>query len=74
MIRLVRTTEGVQIDLTGKLAGRGAYLHDLRPCWEAGLKGVLNRALKTEISAEDRDRLTAFMESLPEETENTAEM
>ncbi|HBX70530.1 MAG TPA: DUF448 domain-containing protein [Chloroflexi bacterium] len=74
MTRLVRTTEGVQIDLTGKFAGRGAYLHDLRSCWEAGLKGPLARALKTEISAEDHDRLTAFIESLTEETESTIEM
>jgi len=74
MTRLVRTIEGVQIDLTGKLAGRGAYLHDLRSCWEAGLRGPLARALKTEISAEDHDRLTAFIESLHEETESTVEM
>lgn len=74
MTRLVRTPEGVQIDLTGKLAGRGAYLHDLQTCWEAGLKGALARALKTELSADDRDRLVAFMESLPEETESSAEM
>jgi len=74
MTRLVRTIDGVQIDLTGKLAGRGAYLHDLRSCWEAGLKGSLARALKTEITVEDHDRLTAFMESLSEETENTTEM
>jgi predicted RNA-binding protein YlxR (DUF448 family) len=74
MTRVVRTTDGVQIDLTGKLAGRGAYLHDLRSCWEAGLKGALARALKTEISVEDHDRLAAFMESLSEETENTVDM
>ena len=74
MTRLVRTPEGVQIDLTGKLAGRGAYLHDLRTCWEAGLKGPIARALKTEISADDHDRLVAFMESLVEETGNTVEM
>jgi len=74
MTRLVRTPEGVQIDLTGKLAGRGAYLHDLHSCWEAGLKGALAKALKTEISAEDQERLVAFMESLVEEPENTAEM
>jgi predicted RNA-binding protein YlxR (DUF448 family) len=74
MTRLVRTQEGIEIDLTGKLAGRGAYLHNLRSCWETGLKGALNRALKTEISVDDRDRLAAFMESLPEDTGNSAEM
>jgi predicted RNA-binding protein YlxR (DUF448 family) len=70
MTRLVRTSDGIQIDPTGKLAGRGAYLHNLQPCWETGLKGALARALRTEISIDDRDRLTAFMESLSEENGN----
>lgn len=74
MTRLVRTPSGVQIDLTGKLSGRGAYLHNLLSCWEAGLKGSLAKALRTEISVEDRDRLVAFMESLTEEIEKTDEM
>jgi predicted RNA-binding protein YlxR (DUF448 family) len=67
MIRLVRTPEGVLVDPTGKLAGRGAYLHDRRECWELGLKGGLARALKVELRVEDRDRLEAFMNTLPEE-------
>ncbi|HVN15169.1 MAG TPA: YlxR family protein [Anaerolineales bacterium] len=67
MIRLVRTADGVMIDPTGKLAGRGAYLHDRRECWEQGLKGGLAHALKTELTADDRERLEAFMNTLPEE-------
>ena len=74
MTRLVRTPEGIQIDLTGKLAGRGAYLHNVQSCWEAGLKGALVKALRTEISTDDRDRLAAFINSLPEETGKSAEM
>ena len=70
MTRLVRTKEGVQIDPTGKMAGRGAYLHNLQTCWEAGLKGSLARALKTEISPDDCVQLAAFMKSLPKETGN----
>jgi len=66
MLRVVRTAEGVQVDPTGKLAGRGAYLHDKRSCWERGLKGALAHALKTELSAEDRARLEAFINTLPE--------
>ena len=66
MIRVARTPDGVQIDPSGKLPGRGAYLHDLRSCWERGLKGSLAHALKTEITAEERQRLVAFMQSLPE--------
>jgi len=74
MTRLVRTPEGVQIDLTGKLIGRGAYLHNLRSCWEAGLKGSLSRALRTTISPDDHDHLVAYLESLPKEDGSTAEM
>jgi predicted RNA-binding protein YlxR (DUF448 family) len=74
MTRLVRTSEGVQVDPTGKLAGRGAYLHNLQACWEVGLKGALARALKTELSAEATDRLAAFMESLTEEIESIDDM
>jgi len=68
LIRLVRRPEGVQIDPTGKLAGRGAYLHDRRSCWEHGLKGTLAHALKVELTSEDRQRLEAFMHTLPGES------
>ena len=65
LVRIVRTAEGVQVDPTGKKAGRGAYLHDRRSCWEAGLQGNLARALKTELTAADRERLQAFVNALP---------
>jgi predicted RNA-binding protein YlxR (DUF448 family) len=64
LIRLVRTPEGVLVDTGGKIPGRGAYLHNQRSCWKAALKGSLARALKTELTPEDRERLTAFMETL----------
>lgn len=69
MLRIVRTTDGVRVDPTGKLAGRGAYLHDRRSCWARGLKGALAHALKTELSPEDRACLEEFMNALPPETE-----
>jgi uncharacterized protein len=69
MIRLVRTAEGVQVDPTSKLAGRGAYLHDRRECWERALKGALGHALKTTLTMDDRTRLEDFMYSLPSEAE-----
>ena len=74
MTRLVRTSEGIQIDLTGKLAGRGAYLHNLQSCWEAGLKGPLSRALRADISSDDHDHLVAYLESLPKEDGSSTEM
>jgi predicted RNA-binding protein YlxR (DUF448 family) len=63
----------VQIDPTGKLAGRGAYLHDRRECWERGLKGALSHALKTALTQADRARLEEFMSALPAETAADAE-
>ncbi|TAK14330.1 MAG: YlxR family protein [Anaerolineae bacterium] len=65
LIRVVRTPDGVHVDLTGKLAGRGAYLHDQRSCWEQGIKGALARALKTELTDTDRERLNQTLQSLP---------
>jgi predicted RNA-binding protein YlxR (DUF448 family) len=67
MVRVVRTTQGVQIDTTGKLAGRGAYLHQTRTCWERGLKGALASALKTEITPDDFERLIAHQETFTED-------
>ena len=66
MIRIVRSPLGVVIDPSGKLAGRGAYLHNLRSCWESGLKGSLASSLKTELTPEERDRLMNYAVSLPE--------
>ena len=70
MVRVVHTTDGVFVDRSGKLAGRGAYLHESRDCWERGLKGNLVNALKTELSPDDRVRLETFMNSLPQEAGN----
>ena len=61
MVRIVRTANGVQVDPTGKVAGRGAYLHDQRECWVSGMKGALAHALKAELTAEDRARLEDFI-------------
>ena len=63
LVRLVRLPESVQVDPTGKLAGRGAYLHNSRSCWEKGLKGALASALKTELSTTDREKLGAYAAS-----------
>jgi uncharacterized protein len=56
--RVVRTAEGVQVDPTGKLNGRGAYLCEQASCWERALTtDVLNKALRTRLTDEDRERL-----------------
>lgn len=73
LLRVVRTAEGVRVDPTGKLAGRGAYMHDKRSCWARGMKGALAHALKTELTNDDRALLMEFMNTLPEaETDGPA--
>ena len=72
MIRIVRTAEGVRVDPTSKMAGRGAYLHDRRECWERGLKGALANALKTTLSVDERAKLEEFMSTLSSETMGAA--
>lgn len=67
MVRIVRTVDGVRVDPTGKLAGRGAYLHDRRECWTRGLRGALANALKAELTAEDRAQLEEFINTLPQD-------
>jgi len=65
LIRIVRTADGVKIDPTGKLAGRGAYLHDQRSCWEKGLKGSLAHALKTDLTEQEQAFLRDYIQRLP---------
>lgn len=72
MVRIVRTANGVWVDPGGKVAGRGAYLHDKHECWVRGLKGALAHALKSELTADDRARLEEFMKTLPEEPTDKA--
>jgi len=67
MVRIVRTPEGLRVDPTGKVPGRGAYLHDRRSCWEQGLKGALAHALKVELSISELEMLRSRMQALPED-------
>ena len=58
LTRLVHTAEGVVIDPTGKLNGRGAYLCAQPACWERALStDILNKALRTSLTEADRIRL-----------------
>ncbi len=70
LMRLVRTTEGrVFADPTGKRAGRGAYLHKERECWQAVLsaRGRIEHALnmETPLCAEDRAALEQLGATFP---------
>ena len=69
MVRLVRLPDGhVEVDETGKKAGRGAYLCRTRSHWERALQSkALEYALKTAIGIEDKAALQAYAAGLPEE-------
>lgn len=68
LVRVVRLAAGgVEVDPTGKKAGRGAYLCRAAACWQEALKrGRLEAALRTALSAEERLRLQEFVASLKE--------
>lgn len=59
LIRVVRTPdEAVLIDLTGKKAGRGAYLCGKVSCFKLAKKSkALDRALKQSVGTEIYDQL-----------------
>ena len=67
LIRLVNNTGIVEIDLTRKKPGRGAYLCPAAHCWEIGLKGNrLEYTLRTKITLGNRQILEEYGRNLPE--------
>jgi hypothetical protein len=68
LTRIVRTAEdGVQLDPTGKRNGRGAYLCTQVSCWQRAVESnVLDKALRTTLTAEDRLRLSEAMQMMTE--------
>jgi len=71
LVRIVRTPEGgVEVDPTGKRSGRGAYLCATPDCWRLAVqKGRLDRALKTTVSARDKEAILQHTQSLAPEPE-----
>ena len=69
LIRVVRTPEGaVELDLTGKKSGRGAYICPVVKCYEKALKSKrLERCLEVEIPESVYDTVK---ENLGNEGEN----
>ena len=65
MIRVVRTAEGdVQLDFSGKLNGRGAYICPNPECLQKARKSKsLDRSLEVPIPEEVYARLAAEMEA-----------
>ena len=62
LIRLVRISNGtVEVDPSGKKAGRGAYLCQSPECWEDGLKrDRLEYNLRTALTQENRQQLIRY--------------
>ena len=66
MVRLVRASDNsVEVDVSGKKPGRGAYLCRTRECWEIGLKGSrLEHSLKAPLTQDNREQLIRFSKGL----------
>jgi predicted RNA-binding protein YlxR (DUF448 family) len=62
LVRLVKVPGGgVEVDPSGRKAGRGAYLCPAAGCWQAGLKqGRLDYVLRTSLSEENREQLIRY--------------
>ena len=55
----------LQLDPSGKLPGRGAYLCGRPECWYGAARGrVLDKALKAELREEDRSMIEAHAADL----------
>ncbi len=74
LVRVVRTVDaGVQVDLTGKLAGRGAYLCRNRACWTGAIAGRrIAAALRTTLTEDELGRLKQFADTLAPEPEQSS--
>lgn len=69
LLRIIRTPQGmIEIDVTGKKSGRGAYLCYNMACFQEAIKKKrLGKALKAELSTEIIRTLEAkFKEIKPE--------
>lgn len=64
LIRVVLTSGGrVEVDPTGKKAGRGTYLCPRDDCWKQGLrKSSLDHALRSPLLERDREALLVYYE------------
>ncbi len=72
LLRLVRTPDGVFADPSGKMNGRGAYIHANKECLQKAIKGSLDKALRLSFSEDDGERMQTLSLSLPDERETAA--
>jgi uncharacterized protein len=69
LVRIVHSPEGsIAADERGKAPGRGAYVCRCRACLLGAIEQrKLDRALKTQLTAEDRQRLSEYGHGWPVE-------
>jgi len=72
LVRIVRTPAGnVDLDLTGKKPGRGAYICPQQACLKNALKGRrLEKNLQLTVSKELVETISAMLENEPESKGN----
>ena len=75
LVRVVCSKDGqISVDLTGKAAGRGAYVCPTEECLKKAVKTrALERAFSQKIEREVFDRLAAQVEHSKTEPQNSAE-
>jgi predicted RNA-binding protein YlxR (DUF448 family) len=65
LVRIVASTEGLEIDRSATEPGRGAYVHPDPGCVAAaGRHGVLGRALRTGLDGDEVGRLMHEIERM----------
>ena len=65
LLRIVRTSDGIiQVDLKGKLSGRGAYICKNRSCFDRAFRSkALDRSLGVTVPEEIYKSISAIFDS-----------
>lgn len=58
LVRIVKTQNGITLDRTGKVNGRGAYICDDEACLKKLVKGkILNKVFECEVPKETYEQI-----------------
>lgn len=65
LVRIVASPDGVMVDESGKMKGRGSYICPVPECWDTALtKGKLSHALHRSITDEEKAGIREYLEKL----------